>query len=217
MAKKKLKEPIDGQWLKDVIKRRGHSVRALTNPEREGSIAYDIRTVQRAIADGEISPQLLDAIARAIDVHPDFLRGKHLWTLEVDIMRYPEVRAHWLEHYLNPNHFPYRVYKQERLGSHRHFMNTLLMHGVSEGEYRSLSRKERESLMQCLNTHTTKILKHWFPDSAQDDYADYSDVYEWQNENDVYEAMLDWLVEKGYVEARFPDEDCEDDLCSGDA
>jgi hypothetical protein len=217
MPKKKSKEHINGEWLKDVINRRGFSVRALTNPERVGSIPYNIRTVQRAIADNEITHQLLDSIAKAIDVHPDFLRGKYLWTLQMDIMKYQEVRGYWLEHYLNPNYFPYRMYKQEKLGSYRHFKNTLLMHGVSEGEYRGLPRKERESLMQCLNTHTTKILKHWFPNSAQDDYADYSDVYEWQNENDVYEAMLDWLIDKGYVKAYFPGEDCEGDLFSEDA
>lgn len=115
MTKKKSKQPIDGKWLKDVIHRRGLSVRALTNPEREGSIPYDIRTVQRAIADNEITPQLLDEIARAIDVHPDFLRGKYLWTLKIDIMEYPEVRDHWLEHYLNPAYFPYRMHEREQI------------------------------------------------------------------------------------------------------
>lgn len=132
MTKKKSKQPIDGKWLKNVIHRRGLSVRALTNPEREGSIPYDIRTVQRAIADNEITPQLLDEIARAIDVHPDFLRGKYLWTLKIDIMKNPEVRNHWLEHYLNPAYFPYRMHEQEQIGSRRHFFNTLLMHGVGE-------------------------------------------------------------------------------------
>lgn len=198
-GKKKLKEPISGQWLKDVIKRRGYSVRAITNPKREGSIDYDIRTVQRAIKDNEITPQVLDAIAKAIDVYPDFLRGKYLWTLDLDIMRYPEVREHWLEYHLNPNLFPYCMYEQKNLGSRKHFMNTLLMHGVSEDEFRRLSKREQDSLKHRLNVRITETLKHWFPDTACLNQVDYSDVFEWQTESDVHEAMLDWLVEKGYA------------------
>lgn len=172
MTKKKSKQPIDGIWLKDVIHRRGLSVRALTNPEREGSIPYDIRTVQRAIADNEITPQLLDEIARAIDVHPDFLRGKYLWTLKIDIMEHPEVRDHWLEHYLNPAYFPYRMHERERIGSRTHFFNTLLMHGVSEEEFRKLPGEKQRSLVEDMNVKTTRILKSYFPNSAQLDYTD---------------------------------------------
>lgn len=199
MPKKKSKERINGEWLNEVIHRRGYSVRALTNSKREGSIAYDIRTVQRAIKDNEITHQVLDEIAKAIDVYPDFLRGKYLWTLDLDIMQYQEVRDHWLEHYLNPIFFPYRMYEQRNLGSRKHFMNTLLMHGVSEDEFRRLPKREQDSLKHWLNVRITETLKHWFPDTACLDQVDYSDVYEWQTENDVYEAMLDFLVERGYV------------------
>lgn len=216
MAKKKLKEPINGKWLKDVIKRRGYSVRALTNPERKDSIPYDIRTVQRAISDNEITPQLLDEIAKAIDVYPDFLRGKYLWTLDIDIMQYQEVREHWLEHYLNPNYFPYRMQEQRNLGSRKHFMNTLLMHGVSEDEFQQLPKRDQDSLKHWLNVRITETLKRWFPDTACQDQVDYSDVYEWQTESDVYEVMLDWLVESGYVKAYFLDENCEGDRISED-
>ena len=199
MTKKKSKQPIDGKWLKDVIRRRGLSVRALTNSEREGSIPYDIRTVQRAIADNEITPQLLDEIARAIDVHPDFLRGKYLWTLKIDIIEHPEVRDHWLEHYLNPAYFPYRMHEREQIGSRRNFFNTLLMHGVDEEEFRKLPRDKQRSLVEDLNVKTTRILKSYFPKSAQLDYPDDADIFEWQTERDVYETMIEWLAEKGYA------------------
>lgn len=214
--KKKSRQHIDGAWLKDVIHRRGFSVRRLTNHDLEGSIPYDIRTVQRAIADNEITPQLLDAIAQAIDVHPDFLRGKYLWTLDVDIMKYPEVREHWLTFYLNPDLFPYRTLEQERLGSRRHFMNTLLMHGVTEEEFRKLSRRERDSLEQCLNARVTDTLKRWFPNTARLDQVDYSDACEWLTEYDVYEAMLDWLAQKGYIQVDYPIEPCGSDRFSED-
>lgn len=211
MTKKKSKRFINGEWLKYVIDRRGFSVRRLTNPDREGSIDYDIRTVQRAIADNEITDQLLDEIARAIDVYPNFLRGKYLWTLEIDIMDRPEVRNHWLENYLNPDLFPYRMHEQEKLGSRRHLMNTLLMHGVSNEEFRNLSREDRESLERWLNVRVTETLKHWFPETARLDQADYYYVNEWQSDADVYDVMLDWLIEKGYAKAPYPDECCKDD------
>lgn len=203
MTKKKSKQPIDGKWLKDVIHRRGFSVRALTNPEREGSIPYDIRTVQRAIADNEISPQLLDEIAKAIDVYPDFLRGKYMWTLGLDVMELPEVRDHWLEHYLNPAYFPYRMHEQEQVGSRKHFMNTLLMHGVSEEEFGSLSRKEQKSLEHWLNVRVTETLRHWFPDTARLDQVDSSKDIEWETEADVIDTMYEWLDEKGYITCEY--------------
>lgn len=70
---------------------------------------------------------------------------------------------------------------------------------TTEDEFRRLSKREQDSLKHRLNVRITETLKHWFPDTACLDQVDYSDVFEWQTESDVHEAMLDWLVEKGYA------------------
>lgn len=91
------------------------------------------------------------------------------------------------------------MYEQRNLGSRKHFMNTLLMHGVSEDEFRRLPKREQDSLKHRLNVRITETLEHWFPDTACLDQVDDSDVYEWQTESDVHEVLHDFLLEKGYV------------------
>lgn len=61
-------------------------------------------------------------------------------------------------------------------------------------------------MVEDLNVKTTGILKSYFPKSAQLDYTDDADIFEWQTERDVYEAMIEWLAEKGYVKGGFSDE-----------
>ena len=83
MPKTEMKIPIQGKWMKSVIKRRGFTIYSLGRSVERGGIGKDIRTIRRAVSENKITPQLLDLIARAIDVHPDFLAGKYCWTLEL--------------------------------------------------------------------------------------------------------------------------------------
>ena len=119
-------------------------------------------------------------------------------------MDYEGVRDYWLENYLNPDHFPYILAEQQKLGSYRQLLNTLLMHGVTKEEFLKRSRPDRDKLADQLDLAITRVLKQWFPSCYRGDAVDYAEAMEWRDERDVYEAMLEYLEEKGHCAGRLP-------------
>lgn len=206
MPKSEIKKPINGEWMRSVINRRGYSLYSLGRPINQGGIGKDIRTIRRAVSENKITPQLLDLIARAVNVHPDFLAGKYCWTLELPVMDYEGVRDYWLENYLNPDHFPYILAEQQKLGSYRQLLNTLLMHGVTKEDFLEKSRPDRDKMADRLDLAVTRVLKQWFPSCYRGDAVDYAEAMEWRDERDVYEAMLEYLEERGIVKVDYPGE-----------
>ena len=77
MARTASKVRLDPQWFMWVLEHRGRSIRSLGQ-----SIGWNEKTIRRAIKDGKISSELLEEIAREIDVHPDYLAGEYSWTLD---------------------------------------------------------------------------------------------------------------------------------------
>lgn len=200
------KQPIeDVKWFKQVLEWQGISIRSLD--KSRGGTSWTERTIRQALQNKEISPGLLDEIAKKANVQPKYLAGKYSWTLKLPIMDEPGVRDYWVEHFLMPSSYPYILVEQARLGTYRHMLNTLLIHGVSEEAFKSLDDKERHRVEFHLDRMTTKLLQHWFPEADFSDRVDYYLAMEWETENDVMDALFDYLVERGLVEGGFPDLD----------
>ena len=198
-------EKIEPEWFLWVIHKQGSSVRKLG---ADKDIGRCDKTIELAIKAGSIRAELLDRIAKKLDVYPDYLAGRYAWTLKLDIMNEDGVREYWRYTFLDPKHFPYRLAEQFRLGSYQHLMNTLMMHDVSESEYKSLDWDQRHELESYLDRYTTRILHHWFPEHAKPmESLDYFEAMEWKDERDVIEAMLDYLEERGLVKGSFPEPD----------
>ena len=157
-------EKIDPEWFKWVIHRLDSSIRKLG---ADADIDRTEKTILRAVKSGTIRPELLDQIAKKLDVYPDYLAGRYAWTLNLDIMKEEGVLDYWREHYLNPKQFPYKLAEQLRLGSYQQLIDTLLIHGISEAEYKGLNWDKRHELERELDRQTTRILNHWFPDHAR--------------------------------------------------
>ena len=92
-------EKIDPEWFKWVIHRLDSSIRKLG---ADADIDRTEKTILRAVKSGTIRPELLDQIAKKLDVYPDYLAGRYAWTLDLDIMKEEGVLDYWREHYLNP-------------------------------------------------------------------------------------------------------------------
>ena len=209
------KQPIkDVKWFKQVLEWQGISIRSLD--KSRGGTSWTERTIRQALQDKEISPGLLDEIAKKANVQPKYLVGEYSWTLKLPIMNEPGVRDYWVEHFLMPSSYPYILVEQARLGTYRHMLNTLLIHGVSEEAFKSLDDKERHRVEFHLDRMTTKLLQHWFPEADFSDRVDYYLAMEWETENDVMDALLDYLDEQGLVEGGFQDWDDDDDPFADD-
>ena len=110
------------------------------------------------------------------------------------------VLDYWREHYLNPKQFPYKLAEQLRLDSYRQLIDTLLIHGISEAEYKGLDWNKRHELERELDRQTTRILSRWFPDHARPvEDLEFFQAMEWRDERDVIEAMLGYLEDQRLV------------------
>ena len=209
------KQPIKNvAWFKKVLEWQSISIRSLD--KSRGGTSWTERTIRQTLQDEEISPGLLDEIAKKANVQPKYLTGEYSWTLKLPIMDEPGVRDYWVEHFLMPSNYPYILVEQARLGTYRHMLNTLLIHGVSEEAFKSLDDKERHGVEFHLDRMTTKLLQHWFPDADFSDRMDYYLAMEWETENDVMDALLDYLIEQGLVEGGFSNWDDDDDPFADD-
>jgi len=199
MGRVETKASFDGKWFKRVLEMRDTSMYALGRSKESGGIGWNIRTIRRAVSEGAISPKLLNDLARALDVSPDYLAGKYSQTLDYPIMQLEGVEEYWIEHYLNPDRFPYDPDERERPDAYQHLLDTLHVHGVRDDEYKKLDMRDRSRLEEKIDLAVTNVLKEWFPNCTRSAAIDYEDAGAWRDEQDVIEAMLDFLVEKGYV------------------
>lgn len=146
-----------------------------------------------------MTPRMIDSLAKAMNVDPDYLSGKYLWTLRLPVMDEFDVREYWLENHLNPKWYPYLLHEQDEIGVYRHLHDTLLMHGIDREAYKKLSRQERWDLMRDLDNMTTKILRHYFHQGDLIEDVEYRQNMDWQTENDVIDTLLPHLEELGLV------------------
>lgn len=191
MARTESRKRFDSDWLTSVLKQRGESIRSLSS-----SINWNEKTIRRAIKDQKITPELLNAIAKNLNVHPAYLAGEHAWTL--DALPDDDARAEFLRTCLNPKWYPYHETEEERrIGLSTYWDQTLLMHGIPKDDYLGLNRAERAHLRQDYDTITTRLLKQYFPSCQNLATTEYRESMAWRTEKDVIDTMLDYLVNRG--------------------
>lgn len=209
MANKKIeKTPLDKDWFKRVVEACGTSIKDLFNSDPVKGIGWSERTLFRAFRDKEISPQLLDTIAERLGVEPGYLAGNYAWTLRVcaDLDDDGQTSAYFFKTFLKPSNYPYINSKQKSLGTYQHFLNTLMMHGVSEDDYKALPQDSRRRIFSALDTASTNVLKGFFSDCQKMEHIDYMDAFSWESEIDVIEAVLPFLEARGLVTISLDDE-----------
>lgn len=189
---RKRKQSIDGKWFRKVCLWKGVSMNALA--KRSG---WSSRQIRDGVNNNEMTPELLNACAKALNVHPNYLSGKYGWTLDLEIMADDEVRRHWLETAMAPDSHPYLHSQQEGVDLYEHFRDTLLIHGIGESELMALSYKGQEEVARALDWAETKILREYFCATQSGFWATYEFEDAFQDENDVVEAMADWLEKHG--------------------
>ena len=82
--KKSKKEPF--QWERFIAAKKRAKISITKLGSKDDGIGWSEKTIRRAKADGEISPEILEALAKRLDIDPDYLRGKydHFYDLIAD-------------------------------------------------------------------------------------------------------------------------------------
>lgn len=181
MANKKLKKvPLDRACLMEALQLRNSSVRGLGTDYRFG---WSSKSIERGIKDGEVSPELMDALGKYLDVDTDYLSGKY--HRDAEKIKDKSVFV-ILKSALKVDKFPY-IRKQQRIKYDGKFLYDryleyiLIIHDISMHQFdEMLFEKQKAFQLDLEEAIATVLIKH-FPYNAlgQDIWPD---IYRLKNE-----------------------------------
>lgn len=184
--KKKDKICFDRKCFEEALKLRNSSIRKLG--EVTGGIGWSEKTIRRALIDGKISPKLLDAIAKHLDVDPEYLSGKYHRNAE----KYedPYIRALALYN-LKAERYPYLLKQQrDKIDDHflydRYLENILIIHNLSLKQFNDLPFEVRKKMQLELEKSICRVLIKYFDKDAFGKEL-HPDIYRLQNDIDNYD------------------------------
>ena len=158
-----MKESSDVKIIKkrfqDTINYRGISIRELGRDEYIDRTEKSIRNYR----DNESIPKdVLERIARCLNVEPAFLAGDYdrLWDkIGGKIADYNKAN-------LCPDDYPFFKAEQHTIEFNKHFKDTLIIHGISWEQYKSLPPLQRIMLRRRLTLEQTRIISQYFDHDA---------------------------------------------------
>jgi len=164
MATKKIH--IDSDCFYNALKYRGLSIRKLGAVE--GGIGCDEKTIRRGLKDQQVTPDIMDRIARRLDVDPDYLSGKY--HANANKIQVPEVRDIILRQ-LTPDRFPYLFVQQRdrsdgRYLYDRYLENILVIHNIAMHQFDELPFEHQKKMQVELETAICQVLLKYFDKDA---------------------------------------------------
>lgn len=162
------KVPINRDRFFEVLKARGCSIRKLGEAYNE--IQRTEKTIRRCLDEGKMPPDLLDRIARYLNVHPDYLAG--VYDEKADRIEDAYLRHMYLRS-VRPEKYPYLLKAIEDIDYTRYFENILTMNHISMAQFRTLDPVERVLFRQELVLAILEVIaKHFEVDSLGNKIAD---------------------------------------------
>jgi hypothetical protein len=123
-----------------------------------------------------MSPDLLDKIAKYLDVHPDYLSG--VYHKKADKIEDAYSRALSFRH-IKPNKHPYLLKAKSDIGYKTHFEDLLTMNDISMELFKTLPPEERVLFRQEMVVAIMRVIaKHFTHDSLGNDLSETLSYYE---------------------------------------
>ena len=186
MRNKKFKKvPLDRECLMEALHLRNSSIRKLG---ADYDFGWSSKSVERGIKDGEISPQLMDALGQYLDVDTDYLSGNYHRNAE---KIKDESLGLMLKSHLEAKKCPY-ILKQQRIKYDGKFLYKryleyiLIIHDISMRQFdEMLFEKQKAFQLDLEDAIATVLIKH-FPYNAlgQDHWPD---IYRLKYELETYD------------------------------
>lgn len=165
--KKTSKVPVNKELFLEVLKLRNCSIRKLGEAYEE--IQRTEKTIRRCLDEGEMPSDLLDNIAKYLDVHPDYLSG--VYNQKADKIE-DEYLRHLYRKSINPDKYPYLLKAKSDIDYTNYFENILTMNNITMEQYRTLPAEERVLFRQELVVAILQVFsRHFSHDSLGNDLS----------------------------------------------
>ena len=157
MGNKKIeKRPIIRDNFLRIIREKGYTVERLG---MQPQVNRSGKTIQRCLVTGEMPPELLNRIARFLDVDPSYLAGDY-------DRRFEDIKDMLVGPLFMKNNKTEKILKFEykkRPRAHRDYiLSVLRFNNISIERYLALDLKKRNSLNVDLNRAVTSVIKQYF-------------------------------------------------------
>lgn len=165
--KKARKVPINKERFIEVLKHRSCSIRKLGEAYEE--IERTEKTIRRCLDDGEMPPDLLDRIAKYLDVHPDYLSGAY--DEKADKIENEYLLA-LTRSFIKPEKYPYLLKAKSAISYKTYFENILTMNDITMELFQTLPPEKRIVFRQEMVVAILRVIaKHFSHDSLGNNLA----------------------------------------------
>lgn len=167
------KAPINKERFIEVLKLRNCSIRQLGK-------AYDVierteKTIRRCLDSGEMPPDLLNNIAKYLDVHPEYLSGKY--DEKADKIEDAYLRS-LSRSFIKPEKYPYLLKAKSDIGYTSYFESILTMNDIAIELFHTLPPMERVIFRQELVVAILSVIaQHLTHDSLGNDLSEMLSYY----------------------------------------
>ncbi len=150
------KVPVNKERFLEVLKLRKCSIRKLG--EAYERIGRTEKTIRRCLDDGKMPPDLLDRIARYLNIHPDYLSG--VYDDKLNRMEDEDSRE-FFKSSIKPEKYPYLKAK-DKLNYVSYFEDILIMNNISMEQFNTISAEERILFRQEMDVAILEVIAKHF-------------------------------------------------------
>lgn len=155
------KVPVNKERFMEILKLRNSSIRKLGEAYEE--IERTEKTIRRCLDAGEMPPDLLNRIAKHLNVHPDYLSG--IYDDKADRIEDDFLRSMYMS-FIKPEKYPYLLKAKSDIGYTNYFENILIMNDISIDLFHTLPPEERILFRQEMAVAIMQVIaKHFTHDS----------------------------------------------------
>ncbi len=155
------KIPVNKEHFIEVLKLKNCSIRKLG--EAYDEIGRTEKTIRRCLDSGEMPPDLLDRIAKFLDVHPDYLSGAY--HEKADKIEDAYLRG-LFRSFIKPEKHPYLLKAKSEIGYITYFENILTMNDISMEMFQTLPPTKRVMFRQELVVAILRVITEYFTHDA---------------------------------------------------
>lgn len=200
------KVPVSKQRFLEVLKWRNCSIRKLGKAYEQ--IERSEKTIRRYLDIGEMPYNLLDSIAKHLNVHPDYLSG--VYDDKANRIKDEHLRAYF-KSFIKPERYPYLLKAKSKIEYASYFENLLTMNDISMEQFNALPPEERVLFHQEMVVAILDVItKHFTTDSLGNNLQeelDYCKSFVGDYDPFSYYARLEGI---GLSDPEFSDEPFDD-------
>ncbi|MFR3894789.1 MAG: hypothetical protein ACLTYJ_06695 [Merdibacter sp.] len=155
------KVPVNKKRFMEVLRLRNSSIRKLGEAYEE--IERTEKTIRRCLDNGEMPPDLLNRIAKHLNVHPNYLSG--VYDDKADRIEDDFLRTMYRS-FIKPEKYPYLLKAKSDIEYTNYFENILTINDISMELFHTLPPEERILFRQEMAVAIMQVIaKHFTHDS----------------------------------------------------